>query len=144
MLMHIPEIFTPQLLKLMMGMGHGEELLICDANFPYMTQKKETVLVPGCRVAQLLEEILRFFPLDQTVECAAVVMDSARESDVFERYRGLLAAAKKPSRIESIPRFDFYARAEKAAGIAVTSDTIKGGNILIKKGVVTLDDTALA
>lgn len=141
MLMHIPEIFTPQLLKLMMEMGHGEELLICDANFPYKTVEKETVFLPGCHVAPLLEEVLRFFPLDQSVEYAAASMDSARENGVYERYSALLAAAEKPTKMETLPRFDFYERAGNVAGIAVTSDTVKGGNIIIKKGVVRNEET---
>lgn len=136
MLMHIPKIFTPAFLKLMMEMGHGEELLICDANYPYKTQQKETVFLPGCDVADVLEQVLRFFPLDQTVDHAAVCMESARENSNFSRYCSLVEGAAAPSTIETVPRFDFYDRARAAAGIAVTTDTARGGNILLKKGVV--------
>ena len=77
MLMNIPRDFTPALLRLMMELGHGEELLICDANFPYLSvscQKKDLVHITGCPIPQLLEEVLRFFPLDQSVESAAMFM----------------------------------------------------------------------
>ena len=136
MLYKIPKFFTADFLKLIMEMGHGEELLICDANFPHKTMNKETVVLAGCDVAQILKETLEFFPLDQTVEYAAVSMDSARESGAYDVYEKLLAEAVIPGKITTIPRFDFYERAAGVAGIVLTSDIRKGGNIIIKKGVV--------
>ncbi len=138
-LFHIPQVFTPELLRLMMEMGHGEELLICDANFPYRStgcQQSNIIHIPGCTVAALLEKVLEFFPLDQSVNSAAVVMESAKESDTFDKFSMLLRAAPYPTVLETVPRFPFYDRAKKAVGVVVTSDMVKGGNILIKKGVV--------
>lgn len=139
MLLHIPRNFTPELLNTMMKLGHGEELLITDANFPYTSVGKageNPVYITGVTIAELLKEILYFFPLDQTVEKAAVVMESAKESDSFDTFAKLLAEASVPTVLASVPRFEFYDRAKGAAGVIVTSDTVKGGNILIKKGVV--------
>lgn len=134
MLMHIPKCFTPDLLRLLMEMGHGEELLICDGNFPHLSIAGSPVYITGLTVPQLLGEILRFFPLDQTVEKAAVIMESAKESDIYESFAQLLGS------LEVVTRFDFYERARSAAGLIVTSDTVKGGNILLKKGVVKDED----
>lgn len=139
MLLNIPRIFTPELLRLMMELGHGEELLICDANFPYRStgcQEKNLVHITGCSIVQLLEEVLQFFPLDQTVETAAIVMESAKESDTFDTYKKLLEGSPAPTVLGTVPRFDFYDRARNAIGVVITSDTVKGGNILLKKGVV--------
>lgn len=141
MLLHIPQIFTADFLKLIMELGHGEELLICDANFPYKTYRKDTVHLSGCRVAEVLRETLHFFPLDRTVEYAAVCMEAARENGLFERYEQILAAEAVPVRLEAVPRFAFYDRAAGAAGVAVTSDTARGANIIIKKGVVSGENT---
>lgn len=135
MLMHIPKCFTPDLLRLLMEMGHGEELLICDANFPYLSNAGAgPVYITGLTVPQLLTEILRFFPLDQTVEKAAVVMESAKESEAYASFAQILGS------VDILPRFDFYERARSAVGLIVTSDTVKGGNILLKKGVVKDED----
>lgn len=139
MLMNIPRNFTPALLRLMMELGHGEELLICDANFPYQStscQEKNLVHITGCSISLLLEEMLQFFPLDQSVESAAMVMDSAKESDTFDTYQKVLEDSPTPTALGSVPRFDFYDRARSAVGVVITSDTVKGGNILLKKGIV--------
>lgn len=138
-LMNIPQNFTPALLRLMMELGHGEELLICDANFPYRStscQERNLVHITGCPISQLLEEVLRFFPLDQSVESSAVVMESAKEGDAFDTYQKVLKASPTTTALESVPRFDFYDRARGAVGVVITSDTAKGGNILLKKGIV--------
>lgn len=139
MLMNIPRIFTPALLRLMMELGHGEELLICDANYPYRSvgcRKQALVHITGCAISQLLEEVLRFFPLDQSVESAAMVMESAKEGDTFAVYQKVLQAAPAATALGTVSRFGFYHRARSAVGVVVTSDTVKGGNILLKKGVV--------
>lgn len=136
MLLHIPKCFTPELFALLMRMGHGETILLSDANYPALSTGKPIYFLPGYRVEELLKEMLYFFPLDDSVPYAATVMESAKESDVFDRYAALLRQAPVPTGLETVPRFAFYERAEQAVGIVVTSDTVKGGNILIQKGVV--------
>lgn len=143
MLLHIPKSFTPDLLHLLMALGHGEELLICDANYPYRSMGKageNPVYITGISVAELLRDILQFFPLDQTVDAAVVVMESAKESDFYSCLSGLLADVLDPTALQTLPRYDFYERAKYAVGLIVTSDTVKGGNVLIKKGVVRDDE----
>ncbi len=139
MLMNIPQSFTPDLLELLMKMGHGEKLLISDGNFPQSSAVNgaaDRIYITGFTVAELLESVLKFFPLDQAVESAAVVMESAKEGDAYERYAAIIGSAPTHTRLDTVSRFDFYELAHTAVGVIVTSDTVKGGNILIAKGVV--------
>ena len=140
MLKNIPKSFTPDLLKLLMEMGHGEDILIADGNFPQKAVsskniKCEVIYMPICDISGLLKDILNFFPLDQAVEYAAFSMEVLQECEKkHEEYKNI--TEKNGSKLALVKRFQFYELAEKAAGIIVTADNTKGGNILIKKGVV--------
>ena len=136
MLKHIPRSFTPELLKLLMEMGHGEDILIADGNFPAksMNIKTGTIYMPTCDISALLGDILQFFPLDDFVEYAAFAMEYLKEGPNYNKYAKLIE--DNGSKLELVGRYEFYELAKKSAGIIVTADTTKGGNILIKKGVV--------
>jgi len=126
----------------MMAMGHGEELLIGDGNFPVLTTGNPSIpriYLPVNDIADLLGDILRFFPLDETVESSLAVMESAREGGVYAQYRQTADRMGVKTVIETLERFAFYKRAAGAAGIVITASTVKGGNILLKKGVVRDD-----
>ena len=139
MLKHIPKIFTPDLLKLLMQTGHGDEILIADGNFPHKNSSREIIYIPVCDISELLKDILRFFPLDSAVEYAAFAMEVLKENVKYEDYKNLIE--KNGSKLQLVERFAFYNLAENASGIIVTADTTRGGNILIKKGVVKTEDT---
>lgn len=136
MLKNIPKTFTPDLLLMLMQTGHGDQILVSDGNFPHLSMeaKTETIYVPISDISALLEDILRFFPLDESVEAAAHAMESVKEGPRYGRYAKLIE--ENGSKLELVGRFEFYELAKDAAGIIVTADTVKGGNILIKKGVV--------
>jgi len=140
MLKHIPKSFTPDLLKLLMEMGHGEAVLIADGNYP----QKSTITRGGCLyipttdISKLLRDILRFFPLDNAVENAAFAMESVKEGQRYGEYTKLID--DNGSKLGLVERFKFYELAEKAVGVIVTADMTKGGNILIQKGVVMAAD----
>jgi L-fucose mutarotase len=137
--MHIPRSFTPELLALMAAMGHGEELLLGDGNFPLLSTGAcgvRRIQLPTRDIAGLLADVLYFFPLDETVKAPLTVMESARESGAYERYRGVLSRLGINAPIEALERFAFYERAAKAVGIVISADTTKGGNVLLRKGVV--------
>jgi L-fucose mutarotase len=139
MLKNIPFSFTPDLLCLMMAMGHGEEMLISDGNFPALTtgpQEIPRIYLPVTDIAPLLRDILRFFPLDETVEAPLTVMESAKESGAYQQYREAADRAGISAAVGTLGRFEFYKQASNAAGIVITASTVKGGNILLKKGVV--------
>ncbi len=135
MLKGLPKIFTPDLLRILMEMGHGEELLICDGNFPHKTNPcSDVVYITGCEVSELLESILQYFPLDTAVESAAVVMEGALGNGIRDKYLDIIRKSGSESQIECSERFDFYKRAAQVAGIIVTTDTTRCANIIIKKG----------
>lgn len=140
MLKHIPKMLTPDLFRVIMEMGHGEELLLCDANYPAKSGAGERVYLSGCLISELLEILLYYFPLDDTVEYAAVVMESCRdlERGRYGQYEALIE--KSGSRLEAVERHAFYLRANGVVAKVITTDMIKGGNILLKKGVVTQND----
>ena len=143
MLKNIPKSFTPELLKLLMEMGHGEQVLIADGNFPQKSMNCRTgaIYVPVCDISGLLGDILKFFPLDQAAESAACAMESVKEGPRYGEYAKQIEDSG--SKLSLVGRFEFYERAKDAVGIIVTADTTKGGNILIKKGVVRDGGTAL-
>ena len=134
MLKHISMWLTPDLIKIMMEMGHGEELLLCDANCPAKLGAGERLYVTGCSIPELLTAILYYFPLDETAEYAAIGMESSRESERYEQYKSLIA--ENGARLETAERFNFYERARGAVVRVITTDRTKGGNILLKKGRV--------
>ena len=139
MLKNIPYYFTPDLLKLLMSMGHGDDLLLSDGNYPAHTMSAPStahIYLPVREIDVLLTDILHFFPLDESVSIPLLVMESAKESGAYERYQAALEKTGIKSPIGTLERFDFYKQASTAAGIIITACTIKGGNILIKKGVV--------
>lgn len=141
MLKHIPKSFTPELIKLLMETGHGDEIIISDGNFPHESMKplKASIYIPTDSIVDLLRDILRFFPLDGYVDCAAYAMDFLKDNEKYGEYTKLIE--DNGSKLELVERFRFYELARGAFGMIVTSDTTKGGNILIKKGVVSAEET---
>lgn len=139
MLNNIPHSFSPELLSLMMSMGHGECLLISDGNYPALTNGDKStprIFLPAGDIALLLSEVLHFFPLDETDPAPVAVMEAAKESGAHAQYTVVLSKLGINAQIKILERFDFYKEASNAAGIVITSSTVKGGNVLIKKGVV--------
>jgi L-fucose mutarotase len=140
MLRGIPSILSPELLKTMMEMGHGDEIILADGNFPAASHAVRLIRSDGHTIPALLQAILPFFPLDHAVERPAVVMsllpgDPAPE--VWSTYRGLISAAESSfSDFGFEERFAFYDRAQKAFAIVATGDKSFKGNLILKKGVV--------
>lgn len=139
MLQGISRLLTGDVLKILCDMGHGDELVIADANFPAETVARRLIRLPGVDGGQLLEALLPLFPLDTYVETPAFVMaltqsDQVRgmpEPEVWQIYRELTGA--ELSRIE---RFAFYERARQAYAVIQTGEERQYGNLLLVKGVV--------
>ena len=127
MLKNIPKIVSPQLLKVLCEMGHGDEIVLADGNFPAESMGKGAIVVraDGHGVAELLDAVLALVPLDP---CVPVIWDE---------YKALLDAHGEDSqRIQMLERFAFYERAKKAYAVVATGETAIYANILLKKGVV--------
>ncbi len=143
MLKGVPAILSPQLLKVLCEMGHGDEIVIADGNFPAESMGKDAVVIraDGHGVPEILDAVLKMIPLDQYVEQPAALMEVVPGDDcvpvIWEQYRALLEDnGEDPARIEMMERFAFYERAKKAYAIIATGESAIYANILLKKGVV--------
>jgi L-fucose mutarotase len=141
MLKGIPSILSPELLYLIAQMGHGDELVLADGNFPAVSLAKRVVRADGHGVLPILEAVLQLFPLDEFVEQPAAVMRRVDAPDeaapIWNEFQKLLDTAQdKRVSIERVERFAFYERAKQAFGVVATSETALYGNLIIKKGVI--------
>ena len=142
MLKHIPNILSPDLLKILMEMGHGDEIVIADGNFPAASIAQRLIRLDGHNVPEVLEAILKFFPLDIYVENPVGLMEVVPGDNIkptiWEEYRKIIVDSKEPFKeFEHIERFAFYERAKKAYSVIATSESALYANIILKKGVVT-------
>jgi L-fucose mutarotase len=141
MLNGVPAILSPELLKVMMEMGHGDELVIGDGNFPAAGMARRLLRADGHGVPELLQAILKFFPLDRYVDHPAALMqvvpgDPAKPV-IWEQYRDIVKnAAAEFEDFEYVERFDFYERAKQAYAILASGESALYANIILKKGVV--------
>jgi L-fucose mutarotase len=141
MLYGIPSILSPELLKIMMEMGHGDELVIADGNFPSASIAQRLVRSDGNMVPELLEAILKFFPLDPYVDHPVALMQvvpgDTYKPTIWKTYKAIVKKSNNTNKsIENIERFAFYERAKKAYAVVATSETALYANIILKKGVV--------
>ncbi|KAM8924187.1 fucose mutarotase [Pelodytes ibericus] len=142
----IPSVLSPELLYALARMGHGDEIVLADANFPASSTSQagpELIRADGLSIPTLLEAILQLLPLDTYVSSPAAVMDlveSDREeglkTPVWEKYRMLLAKVGCEAPLELVERFKFYDRAKKAFAVVATGETALYGNLILKKGVI--------
>jgi L-fucose mutarotase len=141
MLKNIPNILSPDLLKILMEMGHGDELVIADGNFPSSSVAHRLIRLDGHGIPEILKAILNFFPLDIYVEypvgLMAVVPGDNITPVIWEEYRKIILDSKEIFKeFEYIERFEFYERAKKAYAVIATGETALYANIILKKGVV--------
>ncbi|TBL78192.1 RbsD/FucU family protein [Paenibacillus thalictri] len=140
MLRGIPAILSPELLKTLMEMGHGDEIVLADGNFPAASNAQRLIRSDGHTIAALLEAIIPFFPLDYRVERPAVVMalqDGDQQPPVWELYKQTIQSFESDFRdYDYVERFAFYERARNAFAIVATGDRAFKGNLILKKGVV--------
>lgn len=138
MLKGISPVVSPDLLKILAEMGHGDEIVISDAHFPAHTFNARVVRADGLGADALLAGVIPLFELDAyatpIVMMEAVPGDSLDPS-VEEKYR---KAMKYNGQIERMERFAFYERAKKAYAVVVSGETAKYGNIILKKGVTPI------
>ena len=144
MLKGISPLLSPELLKVLCEMGHGDELVIADGNFPCESMGKNAVVIraDGHGVPELLDAILRLIPLDVYVEKPVALMevvpgDTCPTPEIWDVYKKILNQYEPNNcAIDMTERFAFYERAKKAYLIIATGETAIYANILLKKGVV--------
>lgn len=140
MLKGIPSILSPELLKILMEMGHGDELVLGDGNFAAASLAQRLVRCDGHGVTELLDAIMKFFPLDAFVDCPvavmAVVPGDTTKPAIWDEYRRIIQRYEKFTDFEYVERFAFYERARQAYAVVATSESAPYGNIILKKGLV--------
>jgi len=142
MLKNIPSILSPEMLKVLMEMGHGDEIVIADGNFPGASHANILLRADGHNVPELLDAILKLMPLDTYADPAFVMQVTPGdkvETPIWDVYRKIIAENADDGDIpelKEIERFAFYERTKKAYAVIMTGETALYANILLKKGVV--------
>lgn len=145
MLKNIPKILSPELLKVLCEMGHGDRLVISDGNFPAesMGKNAKVIRMDGHGVPEILDAILQLFPLDTYVEkpvgLMGVVPGDTVETPIWNTYFDTVQKydARGENAVQYIERFAFYEQAKEAYAIIATGESALYANILLQKGVVT-------
>ncbi|HTP58965.1 MAG TPA: L-fucose mutarotase [Spirochaetia bacterium] len=145
MLKGISPILSPELLKVLAEMGHGDELVIADGNFPAVSMAQRLVRADGHGVAPLLDAILSLFPLDSFVPHPAALMSvvpgDQTKPTIWEEYRAIVRRHEKGfTDFEMVERFAFYERTRKAYAVLATGEAALYANIILKKGVLRAHD----
>ena len=139
MLKGISPVLSPELLKILAEMGHGDEIILADAHFPGHTFCSRVIRADGIQVAALLDGIIPLFELDSyapPLVMMAPVKGNKLDPAVEQRFVAAMAKhLPKVPKIERIDRFAFYDRAKTAYACVLTGETAKYGNIILKKGV---------
>ena len=142
MLKGISPVISPDLLKILMEMGHGDELVIGDGNFPGASLARNLVRLDGHGVPEVLEAILKLYPLDSYVPSPVALMQVVPGDDVktpvWDTYHRLCDQAEgRTVPFELVERFAFYQRAQNAYCVVMTGETALYANVILRKGVVT-------
>ena len=138
MLKTISPLISPELLKTLAEMGHGDEIIFSDAHFPAHSLGPKVIRADGLRVSDLLAAVIPLFELDSyapPLVMMSPVAGDTLDAQVEACYRKALFGEREGEGITRIDRYAFYERAKRAFAIVVTGETAKYGNILLKKGV---------
>lgn len=135
MLNRIPKILSPDIVKNLMEMGHGDSLLLADANYPAQTYGKRVVRADGLNIPGLLEAILELMPIDDYTEKPVQLMspvEGDQDPNIWKEYKNLISEKD----INYLERFDFYKASEKCHTIIQTGETAVYGNVMLTKAVI--------
>lgn len=144
MLKGIPTIISPELLKVLCEMGHGDRIVIADGNFSAESAGKNAIVIrcDGHGVPELLDAILKLIPLDTYTDKPATLMavlpgDTAK-TPIWDTYKEIISAYddRGADAVGTVSRSDFYAAAREAYAIIATSEKAIYANIMLQKGVI--------
>ena len=141
MLKNIPKILSPELVKILMEMGHGDEIVIADGNFPAEAIGQRVVRCDGHGVPEILDGIMQLFPLDTYTDKPVMLMEVVKGDPVvptiWDEYKTIINKYEPENcKIEMIERFAFYEPAKTAFAVVSTGEEAIYANIILKKGVV--------
>ena len=144
MLKNIPPILSPELLKVLCEMGHSDTIVIADGNFPSesMGTNAKVIRMDGHSGCDVLEAVLKVFPLDPYVEQPVTLMEvmpgDPVETPIWDEYKHIIQneEGKGPEVVRNIERFAFYEEAKKAYAIIATGEKALYANLILQKGVI--------
>ena len=142
MLRNIPRVILPDLMKYMMEMGHSDTIVITDANFPVASHANRVIRLDTDSTCEVLEAVLKFFPLDDFVDNPVKLMRNRPQEPVpviWDEYKKILLAHDEEKAFRDfcfLDRFEFYHETEKAYVVVQTAETTRYANILLQKGVL--------
>lgn len=141
MLIGINPLLSPDLLSILRAMGHGDEIVIADANFPATSCTDRLVRLDGISASDVVDAVLSVMPLDTYVETAAFSMENAASPQSFPQIvevfqKSIDNATDGTIKIKQLERFAFYEQAKQAFAIVQTGEGRHFGNLILKKGVL--------
>ena len=146
MLIGIDPVVSPELLDALFRMGHGDELVLGDAFFPGNTVNSRVIRADGIKIPALLEGILALINLDIYSPHPVIMMQPVPgdelDPSVEKSFRAIIDRRWPGTpETERIERFAFYERCKTAYAVVMSGETVKYGNIILKKGVIPLQKT---
>jgi L-fucose mutarotase len=138
----VPESINPlladDLLVILSDMGHGDEIVIADANFPAASMAKRLIRLPGISSTDALAAVLSVIPLDDFVDRPAAAMDAPGERPaIYPEYEAAIKQSQgRAIALEPVERFAFYQRAKAACAVIATGERRLYANIILKKGAI--------
>lgn len=142
MLKRIPNLLSPELLKILMEMGHGDTIIIGDGNFPHASIAGNSPLVrlDGHGACEVLDAILTLMPLDTYVDAPVALMETVPgdmvETPIWDEFAKIVERHQPGTKIRHIERFRFYDDARKCYAVVSTGETALYANVILQKGVV--------
>jgi L-fucose mutarotase len=138
MLKTIDPLLSGALLQILADMGHGDEIVIVDANYPASANAKRLARLDGISATAALQAVLSLLPLDDFVEEPAAVMTPGTEwPPVLDEFQAIVDRAEgKAIPVTGMERFAFYDRARGAYAMIATGERRLYGNIILVKGVI--------
>jgi len=140
MLKGIDPILGPELLAILRGMGHGDEIAVVDGNYPAETDAKRLVRMDGHDAPRLVGAILSVMPVDEFVPEAvfrpAAGGDATRGEPVFSDFEKILNKYAPKQKISVLVGPDFYNRVKACYAIVASGERRLYGNLILRKGVI--------
>lgn len=141
MLKKVDPVISPELIKIMMEMGHTDELVICDGNMPAGSLGKRVVRLDGHGVPEILKAVLELFPLDPKSEKPVALCDwDGPRPDIWDTYREIILesdeAEKFGNGFNMLKDPEFMDKVRNAYCLVTTSEKALAANIILKKGLM--------
>jgi len=142
MLIGLDPLLGPELLAHLRAMGHGDELIIADANFPAASVARRLVRADGVTAPQMLAAVLTVLPLDTFADGAVCVMElvgsPGKCAPITGEFREIVTArsGRRFENIVPVERFAFYERARQAYVVVATGERRTYGNVILRKGII--------